>query len=538
MRSCSIVGFVAAFLLAWTGDISAHPLGNFSINQYSAVRIGKNEIAIRYVVDMAEIPTFQEIQESALTPLAGASSAYLRRKAESLRESLSLEVDGKKVALRTASREILFPEGAGGLPTMRIAALFKGKFDDSAAGRYELFYRDENFPGRAGWKEIIAGAENETAVIESSVPAKDRSSQLSDYPADLLNAPPQVLEARLTFVASSALATGRSELPAIPPSPRSITSVTTDIANGAAPAGPLAALTSPQASKTAKSSIEESPPVLRPNRQSTPKDSFTELIAAKQLNWSMILFALLIAAALGAFHALEPGHGKTLVAAYLIGSRGTAKHALLLGLIVTASHTAAVYLLGGMVLYASAHVVPEKLYPWLALAAGVMIIALGIVLCVRRLGVTESGHHHAHHDHHHPDHDDHDQAHDLRHSHGRAHHHRHAVSLRELLTLGISGGIVPCPAALVVLLSAVSLQRIGFGLLLIVAFSIGLAVVLIAVGLLMVYARRFMARFQSEGQMLTYWLPLTSSLFIVFFGVGLTGQALFGLGLVPLWVSQ
>ena len=251
MRSCSIVGFVAAFLLAWTGDISAHPLGNFSINQYSAVRIGKNEIAIRYVVDMAEIPTFQEIQESALTPLAGASSAYLRRKAESLRESLSVEVDGKKVALRTASREILFPEGAGGLPTMRIAALFKGKFDDSAAGRYELFYRDENFPGRAGWKEIIAGAENEAAVIESSVPAKDRSSQLSDYPADLLNAPPQVLEARLTFVASSALATGRSELPAIPPSPRSITSVTTDIANGAAPAGPLAALTSPQASKTA-----------------------------------------------------------------------------------------------------------------------------------------------------------------------------------------------------------------------------------------------------------------------------------------------
>lgn len=287
--------------------------------------------------------------------------------------------------------------------------------------------------------------------------------------------------------------------------------------------------------KAADSTIAESAPGLRPNRQSTPKDSFAELIAAKQLNWSMILFALLIAAALGALHALEPGHGKTLVAAYLIGSRGTAKHALLLGLIVTASHTAAVYLLGGTVLYLSAHVVPEKLYPWLALASGVMIIALGIVLFLRRLGVTETGHHHAHHDH--PEHG-HDHTHGLRHSHGHAHHRRHAVSLRELLTLGISGGIIPCPAALVVLLSAVSLQRVGLGLLLIVAFSIGLAAVLIAVGLLMVYARRFMVFFQGEGQMLTRWLPLTSSAFIVFFGVGLTGQALVSTGLARLWVSQ
>jgi ABC-type nickel/cobalt efflux system permease component RcnA len=181
--------------------------------------------------------------------------------------------------------------------------------------------------------------------------------------------------------------------------------------------------------------------------------------------------------------------------------------------------------------------VPEKLYPWLALASGVMIIALGIVLFLRRLGVTETGHHHAHHDHDHSDHG-HDHTHGLRHSHGHGHHHRHPVSPRELLTLGISGGIIPCPAALVVLLSAVSLQRIGFGLLLIVAFSIGLAAVLIAVGLLMVYARRFMARVQGEGQMLTRWLPLTSSAFIVFFGVGLTGQALVSTGLARFWVSQ
>lgn len=106
----------------------AHPLGNFSVNQYSALRISKGEIAIRYVVDMAEIPTFQEIQEAGLTPMAGAASAsYLLRKVENLREGLALEVNGRKIALRTETREILFPEGAGGLPTMKIGVVFKGR---------------------------------------------------------------------------------------------------------------------------------------------------------------------------------------------------------------------------------------------------------------------------------------------------------------------------------------------------------------------------------------------------------------------------
>lgn len=533
MRAQRLAGFIAFFLL-WAANGAAHPLGNFSVNQYSALRIGNGEVEVRYIVDLAEIPTFQEMQETGLVPMAGDNSAdYLLRKVESLGAKLRLSINGRTIVLRAAEREILFPEGAGGLPTMKIAALFKGKFNGSAAGRYELSYRDENFPGRAGWKEVIAAAENGTALIESSVPEKDQSAQLSDYPSDLLNTPPQVLDAGLTFATGSNPATGENEIPERVSPPGSMTG----IANGAGPAVSTTSITAPQVSKTAESNIEESPAALRPN-QWTPKDSFTELIAARQLNWSVILFALLIAAALGAFHALEPGHGKALVAAYLIGSRGTAMHALLLGLIVTAAHTAAVYLLGGVVLYASAHVVPERLFPWLALASGVMIIALGIALFVRRLGVKQARHHHRHHAHH--DHDHHaggEPKHDHQHFGGHSHHH-HAVSPRELLTLGISGGIVPCPAALVVLLSAMSLQRIGFGLLLIVAFSIGLAAVLIAVGLLMVYARRFMARFQGEGQMLTRWLPLTSSAFIVLVGIGLTGQALVSTGLARVWVSH
>jgi ABC-type nickel/cobalt efflux system permease component RcnA len=260
------------------------------------------------------------------------------------------------------------------------------------------------------------------------------------------------------------------------------------------------------------------------------------LIATEKLGLGIILITLGVAVGLGAFHALEPGHGKTLVAAYLVGSRGTVKHAFLLGLIVTATHTAGVYLLGAATLYASQYIVPERLYPWLGVVSGVLISGLGAVLLVRRyLGNDgRSSHHHHHRDHSHIL-DDHDHQRPHHHHHGHSHDHGHThehhdphrqVSFRELLTLGISGGIVPCPGALVVLLSAVSMQRIGFGLLLIVAFSIGLAAVLITIGLLMVSAHQFISRFQVNSSLTTRWLPLTSSAVILVFGVALTLQAL------------
>jgi ABC-type nickel/cobalt efflux system permease component RcnA len=265
----------------------------------------------------------------------------------------------------------------------------------------------------------------------------------------------------------------------------------------------------------------------------------------------LVTTALLVAAALGAFHALEPGHGKTVVAAaYLVGSRGTARHAIILGLIVTASHTAGVYLLGGVTFYASQHIVPERLYPWLSLGSGLTIAILGAVLFYRRYAGQDQGHGHDHghhHHHHHHDGGDHDHAHDHghdaasshahdhthgthdpAHTHGHAHGHSHdhgPVSLRALFALGISGGIIPCPAALVVLLSALSMRRVGFGLLLIVAFSIGLAAVLMMIGILMVYARRLMARFREDGPLIHRWLPLTSSAVMMLLGLGIAAQA-------------
>ncbi|HYJ47912.1 MAG TPA: sulfite exporter TauE/SafE family protein, partial [Pyrinomonadaceae bacterium] len=232
-----------------------------------------------------------------------------------------------------------------------------------------------------------------------------------------------------------------------------------------------------------------------------------------------------IAAGLGALHALSPGHGKTVVGAYLVGSRGTARHAAFLGLTVTITHTLGVFALGLVTLFASAYVVPERLFPILSFISGAIVLGLGLTLFVRRLrsGLklstvahdhhSHAGHYHSHHEahqahtHEHPDHT-HDTPGEGRHegsavthSHGgREHTHLppgadgSRVAWRSLLALGISGGLLPCPSALVVLLSAISLHRTGYGLLLVIAFSFGLACTLTGIGLVFVFARRFMER--------------------------------------------
>ena len=258
----------------------------------------------------------------------------------------------------------------------------------------------------------------------------------------------------------------------------------------------------------------------------------------------MVCLALAVALGLGALHALEPGHGKTVVAAYLVGTRGTPRHALYLGLIVTATHTAGVYLLGAVTLYLSHYIVPERLYPWLGGISGLLITSLGCGLLWQRYGDKSQTHSHRHA--HHPSH---------LYQHAHAHHdetiHHHAhpspheasqaqspveetISYSALLTLGVTGRIVPCPAALVVLLSAIALQRVGFGLLLIVAFSVGLASVLITLGLLMVSARQIIVRVQGEGQLLTRWLPLTSAAVITVFGLAMIAQAFVTAGMVQI----
>jgi ABC-type nickel/cobalt efflux system permease component RcnA len=523
----------ALFLIPDTSP--AHPLGNFSISHYTSIQIAQDSIELRYVLDMAEIPTFQELQDTGLAPEAEHPTVYgyLAQKTEALKAGLLLEVNEQRLPLQVVSSEILFPPGAGGLPTLKLGVVYRTPLAPAPADTlYSLHYRDRNFPGRAGWQEIIARTGAGITLIRSSVPDADRSRALTDYPTDLLKSPPQVLEAQVLFrqdaspVAIATIGAPASLTPPFPP-------------GGGVSPQPLPPMATP----------------LQANHQATPRHAFTELVTTPQLSLSIICLALAGAVGLGAFHALEPGHGKTVVAAYLVGTRGTARHALSLGLIVTATHTAGVYLLGVVTLYASRYVVPERLYPWLGLLSGLTMAGVGCALFFRRYARGEATHTHGHthapghtyayahdhthgHTHTHPHSHHHDLAADPASVHtSGVHHHHHSqptetVSFRALLALGVTGGIVPCPAALVVLLSAIALQRTGFGLLLIIAFSVGLATVLIAIGLLMVYARRFMSRFQGEGLLITRWLPLTSAATITVLGMAMVMQALVAAGIL------
>src|SRR5881409_1071644 len=253
-------------------------------------------------------------------------------------------------------------------------------------------------------------------------------------------------------------------------------------------------------------------------------DRMTELVSTSEpLGLGLVLTSLLVAALLGALHALGPGHGKTIGGAYLIGTRGTARHALFLGLVVTATHTLGVYLLGFATWGASAYVVPERLFPWISVLSGLLVVGIGASLVCSRLEAALAEHAGGHHHHDHGD------------GHGHGHGHSHlppdALGWRSLFALGVSGGLLPCPSALVVMLAAISLGRIGFGLVLIVAFSAGLAGVLGAIGLVFVYARSWFARLPVDGRFARY-VPVASALVIPAAGLLIVANALSQMGLL------
>jgi nickel/cobalt exporter len=530
------------FALATTPRFaSAHPMGNFSINHYSKIDVESDRIVIRYIIDLAEIPTFQELQQGNILATANDAAVlrYVAVRGEELGHGLNLVVDGKRLALRMTSSGVIFPPGAGGLPTMKMGFSYEaplpGEVDRS---HVSVRYGDTNYEGHSGWKEIVAIA-TAGKLLRSSAPQTDRSDALSNYPTDLLNSPPQDVEAQIEVVLptptadSSARSSSLQEARVARATSIAATATKARVHSSASAAPNEAhasvALHAAQQSAVTATHQADAPavPDLKANRQQTPRSKFTELIAAQQLSLWFLFTAAIIAIGLGALHALEPGHGKTIVAAYLVGSRGTARHALLLGLIVTASHTAGVFALGAVTLFASRYIVPEQLYPWLGFLSGVTIAGLGAYMLVRRLTGTATDHSHADGSNGHwpfakrdriattgDDPVQRDVAPSKR------------VSFAQLFTLGITGGIIPCPAALIVLLSAFALHRIALGLFLIVAFSLGLAAVLIAFGMAMVYAGRFMSRFAVDGPLTRRWLPAASSAFVAILGLALALQAL------------
>jgi ABC-type nickel/cobalt efflux system permease component RcnA len=505
-------------------------MGNFSVNHYSKITLESDRIRIRYFIDLAEIPTYQELQQAKIAtagidPNSPAVISYVSARGTELGRGLALDVDGKPTTLQLISNVVIFPPGAGGLPTMKMGFVYEAAYPSASSNprsaQVNLHYTDNNYAGHTGWKEIVALAAI-GSLQHSSVGTTDRSGELSNYPTDLLTSPPQDLEASLQFSfpfpPSQVSVEQKKPLRASPlQAVSAVSAVGTPLK--ADPGSPIV----PDLVLSRATGQPATPMHLQANRQQTPRSRFTELIQSQNLSPWFLFTAALIAIGLGGLHALEPGHGKTIVAAYLVGSRGTARHAFLLGVIVTASHTVGVFALGAITLYASRYIVPEQLYPWLGAFSGITIVGLGCYMLLRRLTGTATDHSHTL---------------------GATHAHwmfwkrppetetennpnpAQSVSLTQLLTLGITGGIIPCPAALIVLLSAFALHRIGLGFFLIVAFSVGLAAVLIGFGMLMVYARRFITHLQIDGPLTRRWLPVASSAFITVLGFTLTIQAL------------
>jgi nickel/cobalt transporter (NicO) family protein len=448
-----LVAFLAA---ARPGTVDAHPLGNFTVNHYAGIELAGDRVFVRYVLDLAEIPTFQSGDEVR-------AGGY----AESVARRLELRVDGSRVPLTVLEHRAVGRPGAGGLPTLRFEAVYAAPL---AGGRLE--FSDRTFPDRIGWREITIRSRDGARLLGASVPSTSRSDELRAYPQSLLASPLDVRSATARVLPGSAPA----------PAP------TLDAAAAPAHAG----------------------------------GGFASLIERGDLSAGAVLVALLIAAFWGAAHALTPGHGKALVAGYLVGTRGRPRHALALGATVTVTHTAGVFGLGLVTLLLSRFVVPEQLYPWLTLVSGVLVVGVGLGVLRHRLR-TGGRHGHPH---------DHDHSHDHEHSHAHAHPHGHApdetdLTSRGLLGIGVAAGLLPCPSALVVLLGAIALHRVGFGLALIVAFSVGLAATITAIGLVAVLARRASGRARLDGPLVRA-LPAGSAFVILVVGVVITVRAIPG----------
>jgi nickel/cobalt transporter (NicO) family protein len=407
---------VALAALALPVAAAAHPLGNFTVNRFSRVEVAGPRVYVHYVLDLAEIPTFQAGKVDA--------RGYARRIARGVR----LTVHGRRVQLVPVETSLATPPGAAGLKTTRLEVLLRGP---KLAGRTDITYRDTNYAGRIGWKEIVVGD------------APSASKELRAYPRN--TSPADVTHVRVSLVPLSGTGTR--------------------------------------------------PHLARPEAPRHDDAGFAALVARDDLGFWVILASLGAALFWGAAHALSPGHGKTIVTAYLVGQRGTARHAALLGLIVTATHTAGVFALGLVTLLLSQYIVPDDLYPWLNLVSGLLVVCIGASVLRART---------------------------KRHKH---HHHHHDLSPRSLVAVGISGGLLPCPSALVVLLAAISLHRVAFGMLLVVAFSAGLALTITGIGLVAVLARGAFRRLRLDGPVATL-LPAASALVILAAGLAMTLHAL------------
>ena len=477
---------IIAICLFWMPRADAHPLGNFTINHYAGVQVAPDGVGIDYVLDMAEIPAFQEINHLDTNRNRKAEPVetvqYPDQKCQEVNSHLELLIDKQPLALSLSKSTVEFPPGVGGLSTLRLSCNFQGPTE--LVGANQLIFEDQFYPQRLGWREITVAANG--IPIQGDFTSLSITNRLRDYPTELLSSP--LDQRRIDFKLNPSLTLSEQAPPPFVKSSSRLDNALTGRSN----------------------------------------DLFTSLITQENHNFLTILIALAIAFLWGGLHALSPGHGKTIVGAYLVGSRSNAQHALFLGLIMTITHTAGIFALGLVTLGTSQFILTEQLYPWLSVVSGVLVTVIGLNLFISRLQGTQVFHSHDHvHSHQH--------SHDLHHHHHHHHHHEHShlpphgdvssMKWSSLLALGISGGLLPCPSALVVLLSAIAMGRVGFGLALVSAFSLGLAAVLTGIGLMLVYAKDRFEHLPFQIPRIKM-LPVASALCITLIGLGITSQAL------------
>jgi ABC-type nickel/cobalt efflux system permease component RcnA len=547
----------ATWLLPAT--VAAHPLGNFTINHYAGLTIAADRIDLDIVIDMAEIPAFQERQtmdtggdgsvadDEAATWAVGACAGSVPK--------LDLRRDGSPIALAGGPSSVAFPAGAGGLSTLRLECGFTAALSPVIGGPATITFADTSYTERLGWREIIATGDG-TILDTHGLPAASPSRKLTAYPADLIATP---LDTR---------------------------SATIDVQPD--PAGPRATSPAPTAAPAAAGGQVASsdigaplPPAAVPGGVAA---DLPDIFRTVNLTPFVILASLLTAVVIGAGHALTPGHGKTLMAAYLVGSRGTPVHAVGLGLSVAVSHTLGILALALVIVGAGSVLPPDVVYRVTPLIAGGSIVAIGGWMLfneVRRrrarrteVGIAARVHEHVHgaaehaddhnggagghehepgehsHDHedaagdhghgHEHEHDDHDHGDDHAadpgvHSHGGVRHSHlppagSTLSWRGLFVLGLAGGLIPSTSALIILLGSIAAGRPAFGLVLVVAFGLGMAAVMTTVGLVMIVARTRLDRMPSRSSLgrLAAAAPLLASMAVLALGLVLTWQAVAG----------
>lgn len=481
MKTSILITILAVFTIFHSVD--AHPLGNFTVNQFTRIEVETDSLRVHQVLDLAEIPTFQESSlidaDKDGTMTAAELDVYLKKITPGYIANLGLVLNDEALdpVLKKANAELV--AGNGNLQTLRITWDLEASVTAQDTNRVR--FENKNYAERLGWNEIVVNRSGAINIYDSGAYGSGVTDELRSYPEENLAAPLMERKAEFSFT------TG--EVPA-----------------------------NAQALRNRDGHIA---PVIQ-------KDRLAELISVPEITLPIALLGLLLAFGLGAMHAMSPGHGKTVVGAYLVGSRGTAKHAIFLGLTVTVTHTLGVFALGFITLFASQYILPERIMPFLNFVSGLLVFFIGISLFKDRLfgalgwKTASLGHSHGSADGHTHEPGQGEHSHDgLTHTHGGSTH-SHAlpedISWKSLLALGISGGLLPCPSALVLMLSAISLGRVGYGIILTLVFSFGLAATLTVVGLMFLYVGKIFSNSRLSENRLIKAVPVLSALVVACLG--------------------